>query len=183
MHDVNNLLSSTGEDSPIDALYRTHAPAIFAYLRQHTATRADAEDILLDVFVTALEHTQLADLPEDRQLAWLWRVARNRVVDSYRRSARRPTKALEDVEAELTDREERSPEHNALRQDEYRQLHTLLNDLTPLQRDVLRLRFADDLRCGEIALILGKKESAVRVMLMRTLRFLRSVYAGQDVKD
>ncbi|HEU5347608.1 MAG TPA: RNA polymerase sigma factor [Ktedonobacterales bacterium] len=183
MHEVNNPIRPAGEDSPVDTLYRRHAPAIFAYLRQHTATRADAEDLLLDVFVTALEHEPLASLPETGQLAWLWRVARNKTIDHYRRSARRPTQALDQVETQLADREEKSPEHNVLREDEYRQLRTLLEDLTPLQRDVLRMRFADGLRCGEIALMLGKKESAVRVMLMRTLRFLRAVYAGQDEKE
>jgi DNA-directed RNA polymerase specialized sigma24 family protein len=47
----------------------------------------------------------------------------------------------------------------------------------------LRLRFGDDLRCSEIALVLGKKESAVRVLLMRTLRLLRASYIEQDEQD
>jgi RNA polymerase sigma-70 factor (ECF subfamily) len=183
MRKLNDAIDLLGEDSLIDVLYRAHAPALFAFLRQHAATRADAEDLLLDVFVTALEYERLADLTEDGRLAWLWRVARNKAVDHHRRNARRPTLGLEQVEARLFDDEDGSPERAALRQDEFERLHASLQVLTPLQRDVLRLRFAEDLRCGEIARALGKKESAVRVLLMRTLRFLRTIYAAQDVKD
>lgn len=182
MHESNDSTRSSVEDSPVDALYRAQALALFAYLRRHVATRADAEDLLLDVFVTALDYAQLGKLPEDRQVAWLWRVARNKAIDHQRRTARRPTLTLEHVEAQLADHEERSPERNVVRLEEYRRLHTVLQELTPLQRDVLRLRFADDLRCGEIALALGKKETAVRVLLMRTLRLLRVIYTGHDVK-
>jgi RNA polymerase sigma factor (sigma-70 family) len=183
MRKVNDSTGLLEEDSLIGALYRAHGPALFAFLRQHAATRSDAEDLLLDVFVTALEYERLADLTDTGRLAWLWRVARNKAIDHYRRNARRPTLGLEQVEARLFDDEDGSPERAALRQDEFERLHASLQELTPLQRDVLRLRFAEDLRCGEIALALGKKESAVRVLLMRTLRFLRTLYAAQDVKD
>lgn len=176
MHWFSDLGGPGGEDSLVDALYRRHAQALFAFLLQHTASREDAEDLLLEVFLTALEQDSLADLTEKHQLVWLWRVARNKTIDSYRRSARRPVLALEHVEAQLYYDEALSPEQNALRQEEYRCLHVFLEKLTPLQRDVLRLRFANDLRCAEIAQALGKKESAVRVLLMRTLRFLRRMY-------
>jgi RNA polymerase sigma factor (sigma-70 family) len=183
MHELTTSTCLAGEDSVIDQLYRAHAPAIFAYLCQHVATRSDAEDLLLDVFVTALEQVNLDALTEDRQVAWLWRVARNKAIDHHRRSARRPTLELDHIAAQLADHDSGSPEHSALRRDEAQRLHMLLTQLTPLQRNVLRLRFADDLRCSEIALVLGKKESAVRVLLMRTLRLLRASYIRQDSRD
>jgi RNA polymerase sigma-70 factor (ECF subfamily) len=182
MRDSHTPTGLLTDDSLVDALYRAHAPAIFTFLRQHTATRSDAEDLLLDVFVIALEHERLAGLTDNHQLAWLWRVARNKAIDHHRRNARRPTQGLQDIEGRLTD-EDDSPERAVLRQDEFQRLHASLQELTPLQQDVLRLRFADDLRCREIALALGKKESTVRVLLMRTLRFLRAIYTTQDAKD
>jgi RNA polymerase sigma factor (sigma-70 family) len=166
------------DESPIDRLYRRHAPAVFAFLRQHSARREDAEDLLLEVFVTALEQTTLQEMPEQQQVAWLWRVARNKTIDSYRRAARRPALELEQVMAELAADETQSPEQSALRREEYRQLKELLTPLSPIQQDVVWLRFAYDLQCTEIAEVLGKKQSAVRVLLMRALRFLRTVYAS-----
>ena len=49
MHEFNSLRGLVGEDSLVDGLYRRHAPAIFAFLCQHTASREDAEDLLLEI--------------------------------------------------------------------------------------------------------------------------------------
>jgi len=73
-------------DSPVATLYELYAPAIFAYLRQQTPAREDAEDILVEVFVAAVEAHALDELDDKEQAAWLWRVARNKAVDAYRRS-------------------------------------------------------------------------------------------------
>jgi RNA polymerase sigma factor (sigma-70 family) len=176
MHEFTSSEEASRDDCLVDQLYRRHAPGLFAFLRHHTATREDAEDLLLEVFLSALEQAHLVEMDEERQAAWLWRVARNRAIDSYRRSAHRPVVALERVETELYEDETQSPEESALRREEYRRLQIALRSLTPLQREVLQMRFADDLQSVEIAAALGKKQAAVRVLLMRTLRFLRTMY-------
>lgn len=183
MHEFSTVHQLMGEESWVDALYQAHAPALFVFLRRQVATRADAEDLLLEVFTAALEQPSLADLDEARREAWLWRVARNKAVDHLRRAARRPTQDLDRIDGDLTGDEEDSPERDLLRRDEYRRLHAHLDQLTPLQRDVLRLRFAEGLHSGEIARVLGQKDSSVRVLLMRTLRSLRAIYARQDRQD
>jgi RNA polymerase sigma factor (sigma-70 family) len=172
-----------GDNSLVDRLYQHYAPALFGFLCQHAATPEDAEDLLLEVFRRALEQAALDGLAENQQVAWLWRVARNLAIDRYRRSQRHPMLVLEQVAAQLYEDETCSPEESALRQEEdrlrqeeYRRLQALLKSLSPLQQEVLRLRFALDLPSTEIAEVLGKKPSTVRVLLMRTLRYLQTVY-------
>src|SRR5258708_38352451 len=75
-------------DSPIALLYRQHAPKIFDYVRAHLSSFEDAEDMLVEVFVAALENGCFLALSEREQQAWLWRVARNKVVDVYRHATR-----------------------------------------------------------------------------------------------
>lgn len=65
-------------------LYQRYSEVIFAYLRRHTASREDAEDVLVEVFVAALEYEHFSFITEKEQLAWLWRVARNKAIDAYR---------------------------------------------------------------------------------------------------
>src|SRR5262245_27349498 len=89
------------ERSPAALLYQEHAATLFAYLRGQTATREDAEDALLEVFLAALEDKRLATLPAHEQLAWLRGVARYKVADLYRRSYRRPAVSLEEVQETL----------------------------------------------------------------------------------
>jgi RNA polymerase sigma-70 factor (ECF subfamily) len=171
------------DDSLVDRLYQQHAPAIFAFFRQHTATREDAEDLLLEVFLTALEQETLAELAERHQVAWLWRVARNKAIDKYRRTARRSTLNLEQVMAQLYEDETHSPEESALRREDDRRLKALLASLSSAQRDVVWMRFAHDLQSTEIAEVLGMKQSTVRVLLMRAMRVLRTVYTSPTLTE
>src|SRR5579883_2226117 len=87
----------TGGDAVTDVLYQRYAATIFAYVRQHTATCEDAEDILVETFLAALEAPKFVQLSEKEQVAWLWRVARNKVVDSYRRLNIRRSIPLEQI--------------------------------------------------------------------------------------
>jgi DNA-directed RNA polymerase specialized sigma24 family protein len=61
----------------MEELFEQHSEKLFTYLRQHTQSREDAEDILVETFMAALGETKFAHLSETAQIAWLWRVARN----------------------------------------------------------------------------------------------------------
>lgn len=169
--------SSAGQT--IEELFEQHSEKLFAYLRQHTPSREDAEDILVDTFMAALSEAKFARLPAPAQVAWLWRVAHNKVVDAFRKATVRRSLPLELADEILCEEEGRDPERAALRQDEEREIQDLLQTLPELQQEVLRLRFGYDLHCGEIATILGKREDAVRAMLSRSMNTLRRLYTQQ----
>lgn len=160
------------------SLYRQYGPAIYAYLLRRVPGEEDAEDLLVEVFLAALENEQFAALSERTQLAWLWRVASNKTVDAYRRSARHRKRrvTLESIVERAIGDACVEPEHSVLRQEEYTILQGHLKQLTPLQQEVLHLRFGLDLRCSEIAERMGKNEGAIKVMLSRTLNLLKSIY-------
>lgn len=157
-------------------LYQHYSPALFAYLLRNTRSQEDAEDILIEVFLAALETKAFSSWPEKTQLAWLWRVARNKMIDGYRRSARRPGVTLESVAEHALDDESFAPEEFVLQQEEYEHLQDHLKQLPALQQEVLRLRFGEEMRCSEIAAHLDKREGAVKVMLSRTLNLLKRIY-------
>src|SRR5260221_2685557 len=78
---------NTDKSSVEGTLYDGFAVPLFQYLCQQVSTKQDAEDLLLEVFLAALQDEALSSLPQERQLAWLRRVARNKVVDHYRHIA------------------------------------------------------------------------------------------------
>lgn len=160
----------------MEKLYQHHRQAILAYILQHVSSREDAEDMLLEVFIAAFESPVLVKLDDRQQLAWLRRVALNKSIDYHRRSQRRPAVSVEQTLESLYEEEYRSPEQTALRQEEIAQLQTHISSLPELQQEIIRLRFAHDLRCSEIAARLHKSEGAVRTLLSRTLNLLRSIY-------
>src|SRR2546430_4701829 len=67
-------------------------------------------------------------------------------------------------------------EYSALQQEDYMDLYAHLQSLPPLQQQILRMRFGQDLSCSEIATTLGKQENLVRVTLSRSLNLLRKIY-------
>src|SRR5260370_19010515 len=96
---VDTMLDEPG----IATLYQQYAPAIFAYLLQRMRFEEDAEDILVEVFLAALENEQFPLLPEKAQLTWLWRVAPKKMIDGYRRSVRRQRCTLHYISEGITD--------------------------------------------------------------------------------
>jgi RNA polymerase sigma-70 factor (ECF subfamily) len=171
---------TTLDDPSLATLYQCFAPVLFAYLYHHTSSREDAEDLLLEVFLAALENDSFGKLDAREQESWLWSVAHNKMIDHYRRTARRSGVQLDLVLDNLYERDEYAPEHVTLRHEEYAHLRATIQTLPELQQEILRLRFANDLRCSEIAAVLQKSEGAIRMLLSRTMKLLRTIYAKEE---
>lgn len=161
-------------DSPESMLYERFAHSIFTYLSWQVASLQDAEDLLLEVFLIAFKSSILPNLPEDRQLAWLRRVARNKLIDRYRHHSLLTLLPLE--EASETASMELTPEQYAEQRENYTHLYRVLSQLTPIQQELIQLRYVHDMRLSEIAALLHKPEVTVRQWLVRTLKRLRKLY-------
>lgn len=157
-------------------LYRKYAPGMLTYVRMRVPSPEDAEDLVVEVFLAAIENAKFTVLSEKAKQSWLWRVTRNKVIDAYRRMKTRQSVTLDHVAEGLFEDEMFSPEYSALRQEDYMDLYAHLQSLPRLQQEILRLRFGQDLSCSEIATMLGKQENVVRVTLSRSLNLLRKIY-------
>ena len=167
---------STPEHTSIAELYQRYWLILLSNIRQQVSTQEDGEDILLEVFLAALESNILVTLEEKQQLAWLRRVAQHKCIDYHRRSTRRPAIPLEAAVASLYEDEMLAPEQIALRREEQALLRNRLASLPDHQQEVLSLRFGEGLRCAEIARRTNKSEGAIRTLLSRSLNLLRSIY-------
>src|SRR5258707_13480093 len=87
----------TQAEQEMALLYRKHAPALLTYVRMCVPSPEDAEDLVVEVFMAALEHAQFAALSEKEKQLWLWRVTRNKVIDAYRRGKNRHKRALDQL--------------------------------------------------------------------------------------
>lgn len=165
------------DNSTVSLLYRRHASLIMVSVRRLVPSWEDAEDIVLEVFLAALEQEkQLAALSDQTQLAWLRRVAHNKVVDLYRRSSAGPPAPVETFSEWIPDHKELTPEQAALQQEAFALLRTHVASLPLAQQEVLRLHFEAGLRCKDIAALLNKREGTIRSLLSRSLNFLRQLY-------
>ncbi len=168
------------DDSVIAALYDRYALIILNYLSRYISCREDVDDMVLDVFLAAMENRVWMTWSDGEQLAWLRRIAYNKAVDYYRRTSHHPSVALEHVASMLCDNDEYMPEHVAVRNEDYALLRVHLSNLSEVQQEIVRLRFGYGLRSKEIAQRLNKSDSVIRVTLSRTLNLLRRQYLRQE---
>ena len=157
-----------------NTLYRRFASTIFTYLSWQVASQQDAEDLLLEVFLSASKEAMLEELPEERQLAWLRRVARNKVIDHHRHQGLISWLPL--AQASEMEDENLTPEEWLEQQEKYTWLDQAMKQLSPTQQELIRLRYGYELRFTEIAEMLQRPEGTLRKMLARTLNQLRISY-------
>ena len=161
-----------------EEFYNRYASLLLTYLYSQVSSRQDAEDLLLEVFVAALNNEKLFHLSDEQQLAWLRRVARNKVIDQYRHAAVLSLLPLEQVQEASDD--ELTPERRAMQREQYEHLYRSIEQLSPLEQQLIRLRYGNGLRLVEIADILNKPDGTVRKLLARTLHKLRTGYEQQE---
>lgn len=166
----------TWNETDFAQFYQQHAPPILDYLRTQTRTLEDAEDILVDVFMAARQSPQIGHEATRGQFAWLRQVAHNKMVDVYRQTGKAQIISLEQDWRVADPETTGNPEYALIQAETLTQLQAIVQRLPAHQQELLRLRFAEGLRCPQIALRMQKREGAIRVMLVRTLKTLRGMY-------
>ncbi len=158
-------------------IYRKYAERIFLYVRTRTGTEEDAVDVTQQVFVNAFRALPRYKISSAPLSSWLFRIARNAVVDHHRR--RRPTSSLDAMPVVFQETAP-DPEESAIRSEDADRLRAALVRLDAEKRDLLALRYAGGLRISEIAAATGTGEEATKKRLSRALSQLRSIYEAVD---
>lgn len=174
--DTNLIAAAQADPAAFAALYRRHLPAIYRYLRARSSTDEEADDLAQQVFLKALEALPTYENRGLPVIAWLFRIARNASVDASRRKWRTVPLHQAHVGGQAPDLDQ--PELAALRQEGARQFDAMIAGFDDDHRNLLVLRFAVGLTTREIAMIVGKREAAVRKQLSRALARLKERYDG-----
>ena len=158
-----------GDRTALEELYLLHFDRIYGYLHMSVGNRHDAEDLTTQTFVKMLEAIRRFQWRSVPFSAWLLRIAHNLAMDQFR--ANRRWQPEEHV-PESTHGVESSAEEQALASLGQTRMLTLVERLSPEQRQVLTLKFVYRFSNGEAAAILGKTEGAVKSLQHRALASL-----------
>lgn len=169
--DEELALAARTDPAAFGLLYARHRLAVFRYLR----TRARSEDDASELTAVAFERA-LAAMPRYRPsgggiLAWLLRIARNAAIDAGRRTS---AVALPDEEPER--RRDTEPEALVIKREGRAALVAVINELPPIQREAIVLRYAARLTAREIGAVVGRSDQATQKLLSRALATLRETY-------
>lgn len=151
------LRSMARDTNAFEALVRHYHKRLLYYILRMIRDHDRAEDILQNVWVDVYQ--QLRMLRSTKAFsAWLFRIARNHTCRDIRRSQSSVmTKSLEEITEEIPVAEERS-----LSEDEVATIHRCMDRLSPEHREVLILRFMEELSYQQIAEIVGCSIGTVR---------------------
>ncbi len=164
-------LAIAGNREAFGRLYERHQPRVFRHAYFLTGDFLLAEDLTAQTFLNAFQAIPRYEPRGVPFVAWLLRIAANLTIN-YRKSAKNGehTQLPDGLEAEG---EEYSPEDSFQHKADSERVWQEVRQLTPEQRQVIVMRFVDDLSYQDIAEILGKSVGAVRVIHFRALVSLR----------
>lgn len=159
--------ATTVDTDGFRSLYDSSWPSVFWYLRDRCGDQSLAEDLTSEVFLKAVREWR-AGRPEVVTVPWLVRVARNQLIDHWRRSDRERRRlrkvaggaAEEDLPFAAEDLD---PED----------VRRVLGELSPSHRAALTLKYIDGCSLAETAEALGRSKSATGSLLERARHAMR----------
>ena len=151
-------------------IYDTLSPELYRYAYRLVGDPEEAEDLLSETFKRMLQAIHSGGGPKDHLRAYLYRTLHNLVVDRHRRGE---TLRVGPVPDQIPGAEDDNPAVTVERRLEQQEARALLWRLTNEQRQVILLKYFQDLSHAEIAAVLGKTEGSVKALQHRGIASLR----------
>ena len=157
-----------GDQAAWAAIYRALGPGVVGYFRARRVR--DAEDLAADVFLEVARRMGAFRGGADGFRSWVFTIAHSRYVDWVRAMQHRRTVPLDAIAEPAGGDDAFDGASDSLRREA---LISEVDALSPDQRSVVLLRMLADLSVTEVAEVLGKSESAVKVLHHRGVKALR----------
>ena len=149
-----------------ERIYTEYSGKVMGYIRARVRNKADAEDIMSEVFEKILRKADGFD-PEKASLnTWIFTITRNTVIDHFRRS--RPSEELDENLSNDTEIDE-----NLLQTENLSELAAALRSLPQQLMDIVVMRYYDGKPLTEIAQIMNLSYGAVKLRHQNAIMLLR----------
>jgi len=171
--------AGSGEAEAFGVLYDRYVDAVYRYVFYRVRNEAEAEDVTSDVFMRALRAIPKYE-PRQAFLAWLYRIARNAVIDRSRRQASRQQVSFEDALAHPNADQVVNPDSGLLAGSDASVVRVAMQQLTPLQQEILVLRYVEGYDTKTISKLVGKRDGTIRGIEFRALSALRALIPSRE---
>ncbi|MFZ4631757.1 MAG: RNA polymerase sigma factor [Patescibacteria group bacterium] len=161
-------------DESVNDIYR------FVYFK--VGNKEEANDITSMVFLKTWNHIQNNSLEDSKTLrALLYKIARTTIIDHYRETGNKISVSLDDEENKIDIVDEAQAPQDRIDQEANLELiKSKLPFLKEEYREVIIMKFINDLTLEEIADITGKKRGNIRVLLHRALGALKELVEEEN---
>lgn len=171
--EINQLIekAQNGDRDAFGLIYERYAEIIFRFTFSQLSNYQDAEDLTEEIFLRIWRSLPTYEQKGVPFVAYIFRIARNALIDFYRQAARNRNQIS--IEEELVGQSIFEPEQQAALNTDQKEIRAKLKELREDYRNVLILRFFSGLSTEETARALGKSPGAVRVLQHRALAALK----------
>ncbi len=161
-----------GEAEAFGRLYDYYLPAIYRFILLKVGQREEAEDLTHQVFLKAWQNISDFSVKGFPFSSWLYRIARNLVIDYYRK-----TKPVVNINIDEEFISEKLIFRPALSEIDDKQniarIMVALKKLQEVERDVIIMRFVEDLSIKEISITINKSEGAIKLIQHRAIKKIK----------
>lgn len=173
------LRSQKGDSEAFSKLYDEYFAPMYRYIF-YKVNHSETDDILETLFLKAWENIKSYKKRKNVSFkSWLFRIAHNLVVDHYRLS-----RTHQELDPRLRDtKRDSDPVDCAARSLNNESLKSALSKLKKKYRDIIILKFINELENEEIARILKKSEGSVRILQFRALKALKEQFEGMGIAN
>ena len=162
-------MENTNHEKLFQEIYEEFYNRVLSYISARVNDQYKAEDLTSDVFFKCYKNIDRYDETKAAVSTWVFTIASNTLKNYYRDN--KPTASIDDMEGFDVPYEEDFD--HAMRLEEIRKyLDGALSDLDETKRQIILMRYYDDMKTTDIAEEMGLSPSNVRVILSRTLHQL-----------
>lgn len=157
--------------------YQEYKNKIFNYLMYRlNFDRALAEDLMMDIMLKAYQHFGNFDPVKGSFKTWIFSLAHNHLVNYWRDRKKHESVSLDALEEEGVSPAFVEPVDDASKSFDSEGVRRILSLMGDAEREVVALRYLQELDYSEIAGVLGKKEGAIRTSLSRAMDRFEQLY-------
>ncbi len=183
--DVLVTLYLEGNNSAFDVLLNRHKERLFNYIFFIVRSREVAEDIFQETFVKAIVTLQQGRYTNDGKFAaWITRIAHNLVIDQFRIERNENTVSNDDTEVDLLNDAklaEGTIENRMVNEQVLSDVRMLINELPDCQREVVFMRYYQDLSFKDIADITGVSINTALGRMRYAILNMRRIAAEKNI--
>ncbi|MCS6789288.1 MAG: sigma-70 family RNA polymerase sigma factor [Patescibacteria group bacterium] len=176
MLDGENIIikkAKNGDAEAFGLLYDYYFEQIYRFIYLKVSHKEDAEDLAHQVFLQALKKMKDYEYKGLPFSSWLYKIARNEIVDFYR--SKKTNTTLEELENVLSSDDDIDIKDKLDLKIQLEKVKEAIKKIKPEYQDIIIMRFIEDLSIKEVAEILDKTEGSIKLMQHRAINSLKKI--------
>ncbi len=154
-------------------LYDKYFDQIYRYVYRRVSDKDTVQDLVSQTFYDALAHIKSFEWRGFPFSSWLYKIAHNNVLKWYREQSKSQKVSLDDIN-ELPDLNA-DQKLDASRKEKQLEVQKVIDQLEPEEREIIRLKFFEEISNIEIAEVMGLSANHIGVKVYRTLKKVKQL--------